>query len=134
MNNWTAIKFSEINPNPEVIPAGEYVFSLNGAKYNDTDKNKVECNATIVSEGDFTGRKLFFSYPDPAVYDWSTKAFKRMESALGTDMADGADPIEYLNSVAGTHFGASTKVRPEDKERGYPAKADIQLFSVHPAA
>lgn len=132
-NLWSTIKFSEINPNPEIIPEGEYVFSVSGAKFNDMDGNKVDVNATIVTEGDFTGRKMFFSYPNPSIKEWSPKALKRLEMALGTDAGDEESPVEYLNRVAGSHFRA--KVSHSKATEEYPnPRANLNIFSVAAAA
>jgi hypothetical protein len=133
MSGWTNIDLTTINPNPEIVPAQEYAFSLNGAKYSEMYPGKIECNATIVTEGDFTGRKLFFSYPDPAVKDWSPKALKKLEIALGVDINVGEDPVEYLNRCAGMHFGAMVShSKPSDE---YPnPRANLNIFSVKAAA
>ena len=132
-NSWTTVNLADINPNLETVPVGDYTFSLGGAKYGNSDPNRVEVNATIVTEGDFTGRKVFFSYPDPDKYDWSPKALKRLEVALGVDMLPGQDPVEYLNSVGGHRFAAPVrhgKTTPE-----YPTpKAEVDIFKVRPAA
>jgi len=139
-NTWTTINFSDINTQPEIVPAAEYTFSLNGAKYSELYPGNIEANATIVTEGDFTGRKLFFRYPDPSSLnrkgepnDWSPKALKRLEMALGIDINAGEDPVEYLNRAAGAHFRATVShSKPTDE---YPnPRANMNLFSVAPAA
>lgn len=131
--SWQTIDLSTINPNLEIVPEGSYTFSVSGAKYGTTDPGRVEVTATLVTEGDYTGRKLFFSYPDPEKMDWSPKAFKRLEQAIGVDANAGEGPVEYLNRVAGSRFRATVKHRKPTEEFPNP-KADLNIFSVSPAA
>jgi hypothetical protein len=131
---WQSIDLSKVNPNLEIVPAGTYTFSLSGAKYGFNDPNRIEATATIVSEGEFAGRKLFFSYPDPSrpKCDWSPKALKRLMQAIGEDPTEGEDPVAYLNRIAGSHFNASVRhTKPTDE---YPnPRAELNVFNVSPA-
>lgn len=136
---WLTTDLTTVNPNAEAIPEGTYTFSLGGAKYDDRGYNRIEANATIVTEGDFMGRKMFFSYPDPESInskgkknDWSAKALKRLEQSLGVDASAGEDPVEYLNRVAGTRFSAPVSMRPATDD--YPARPELVIFKVGPAA
>lgn len=130
---WANVDLVNINPNLELIPAKNYVFELlPGAKYDDRDPGRITANAAIVNDGEFTGRRIFFSYPDPAVKEWAPKALKRLEQALGEDAQEGEDPVAYLNRAAGSRFGAEVKhTAPTDE---YPnARANLNIFSVKPS-
>ena len=97
---------SEVNPEPEMIPEGEYVYTFlaEPKRMALARKRAIDCNATIFSQGDFTGRKVFFRYPNPDLKDWSSKVMKRLTGALGVEVEDGTNPIDSLNAAAGTHF------------------------------
>lgn len=130
---WQAIDLKNINPNLEIIPAKQYVFELlAGAKYGERDPGRIEANAAIVNDGEFTGRRLFFSYPDPTTKEWSPKALKRLEQSLGVDAEEGEDPVAYLNRAAGSRFGAAVTHTAPTPE--YPnARANLNIFSVKPS-
>ena len=131
---WSNVDLTTVNPAMEIVPAQEYVFSLGGAKYGESDPNRIEVNASIVTEGDFTGRKIFWSYPDPSKpkCEWAPKALKRLEMALGVDAEPMEDPVTYLNRAAGSHFSGEVYHRPATND--YPARAELKLNSVKPAA
>lgn len=133
--SWANINLSEINPAFEIVPEGQYTFTLGGAKYSERDPGRIEANATIATEGDFTGRKMFFSYPDPEKpkCEWSPKALKRLEQAIGVDSVAGEDPVAYLNRVAGNKFSARVKHSKATEEYPNP-RAELGIHSVSPAA
>ena len=121
----------------ELIPAGDYVFSIVKASYAERDPNEISVSAAIESEGDVKGRRVFFGYPDPAKREWSPKAFKRLVIALGSDILEGEDPVAYLNRNLGGIFGAPIK---HEQEKNIPdgsteprTFARLQTFSVRPA-
>ena len=131
------INLKEINPAQlDVVAPGSYIFSLNaGAKYNDRDA--ILASANIESDGEFRGKRMLFSYPNPEsvssegkVQTWSSVALKRMEVALGIDCEDGEDPVTYLNRVAGSKFAANVTVKEVDGTK----RSNIQLLNVKPAA
>lgn len=132
---WNNIDLSTVNPNIEIIPEGDYTFKLAGAKYSDRDPNRVEVNASVATEGDFTGRKVFFSYPDPnrPKCEWSPRMLKRLINAIGVDVLPGEDPVSYLNRAAGNTFGAPVKHSKPTEEYPNP-RAELDIFNVHPAA
>ena len=133
--SWENLDLSTINPNMENVPPGDYTFAINGANWGKTDPNRLEVNATIVTEGDFTGRKMFFSYPDPEKpkCDWSLKMLKRLEQAIGVDQTPGQSPVEYLNSVAGHRFAAPVRNGKVTDEYPTP-RSEVDIFKVRPAA
>jgi hypothetical protein len=95
---------------PPAVPAGSYVFTLQpGASYRQNPYNGIqELNVRFdVTEGEFAGRPVFVSYPDPSAIDgkgkpmtWSTQALKVLEISLGVDSLPGEDTAAYLNRVA----------------------------------
>lgn len=136
--SWTNINLKEVNPNLlDLVAPGTYTFSLNsGAKYN--DRGAILASATIESDGDFRGKRMLFSYPDPEsvsqdgkVQSWSAVAFKRLEIAVGTDINEGEDHVEYLNRVAGSKFSAGVTVKEDATGQ---KRSNIQLLNVKPAA
>jgi len=135
--SWANLDLSKINPNLETIPEGTYVYTLAGGKFG--KDNRVEVSARIATEGDFTGRTMYFSFPDPESInskgkpnDWSLKAFKRLEMALGVDQQAGEDPVTYLNRAAGNRFSA--RVKHSAATEDYPSRAEIVLYSFSVAA
>lgn len=131
---WSNIDLSTINPNLEILPEGHYTFKLSGAKYGERDPNRIEVSASVSTEGDFTGRKVFFSYPDPSrpKCDWSPRMLKRLQIAIGVDPQVGEDPVAYLNRVAGNTFGAPIKHSKPTEEYPNP-RAELDIFNVSPA-
>lgn len=132
--SWETIDLTSVSTALEIIPEKTFTFELlPGAKYDERDPNRISCQAAIVQDGEFTGRRIFFSYPDPSVKEWSPKALKRLEQAIGIDIERGEDPVTYLNRVAGNHFMTNvTHSKPTDE---YPnPRANLNLFNVKPAA
>jgi hypothetical protein len=136
--SWQNIDLSKVSTQPEVIPDGVYTLELNpGSKLN--DKESVLVSASISQDGEFTGRKVYFSYPDPesvsskgTVNSWSAVAFKRLEQAIGVDMNEGELPVDYLNRVAGNKFQAPIQTTPATDEYPQP-RTNVKIFNVRPA-
>src|ERR1700690_2778624 len=105
--SWANIDLKNVSTEFELVPEGKYTLELSsGAKYN--DNGTILASATIVSEGEFAGKRVLFSYPDPEstsskgkVQSWSAVAFKRLTQAIGVDVNEGEDHAAYLNRVAG---------------------------------
>ena len=129
--SWSTINLKEINASDlNLVPDGTYTFLLNpGAAYN--ERGGINASATIESEGDVRGKKVLFSYPDPAEYAWSAPALKRLALATGNDVEEGEDPVAFLNRIAGSHF--STKIVNKDDKTGVK-RSNLQTMSVKPAA
>lgn len=105
---------------PAAIPAGKYIFTLQpGASYRTNPYNSItELNVRFdVTEGEFAGRPIFVSYPDPTAISkdktlpdgsiqpgkpmtWSAQALKKLEISLGQDALPGEDTAAYLNRIA----------------------------------
>lgn len=116
--SWEQVSLSDTKlDKPAAVPAAQgVIFTLQpGAQYRINQYNGIqELNVRFdVSEGDFTGRPLFVSYPDPTAVSkakadgtpgkpmtWSAQALKKLEIALGVDALPGEDPASYLNRVA----------------------------------
>lgn len=136
--SWQNIDLKNISTQPEAIPDGTYTLTINpGAKLN--DKETLLVSGTIAQDGEFTGRHVYWSYPDPesvsakgAVNSWAAVAFKRLTQALGIDMNEGELPVEYLNRVAGNRviFPVNTQL-PTDE---YPTpRTNVKIFNPRPA-
>ena len=138
---WQDIDLTKVNPNAEIFPEGSYTFEVvPGAKFSDRDPGRVDVSAAVVNDGEFTGRRVFFSYPDPESInskgnknDWAPKALKRLEASLGVDAMAGEGPVTYLNRAAGSRF-TGTIVHTKATEEYPNPRANLQLFTVKPAA
>lgn len=135
---WANINLREVNPAQlDLVAPGTYVFAINtGAKYN--ERGAILASATIESDGDFKGKRMLFSYPDPEsvshdgkVQTWASVALKRLEVATGSDIVEGEDPVAFLNRIAGSKFSATVK---ESVDSTGTKRSNIQLLNVKPAA
>jgi len=118
---WESITLADTKiEKPAAIPAGKYVWTLQpGASYRTNPYNGIqELNVRFdVTEGEFSGRAVFVSYPDPTAVSkdktkedgtvvpgkpmtWSAQALKKLEISLGQDALPGEDTAAYLNRVA----------------------------------
>lgn len=139
--SWQSIDLTKISPDPEIIPAKAYTFELNtGSRYDERDPGRIVTSATIVNDGEFTGRRVGFSYPDPEGFsasgkkqDWSAKMLVRLLNACGYTLQEGEDPVTALNNAAGSRFTAKiTHSKPSDE---YPnPRANLDIFHPEPAA
>lgn len=129
--SWQNINLKEINPSDlNLVADGVYTFSLNpGAQYNDF--GGIFASATIVSDGEFKGKRVSFSYPNPDEYSWAAPALKRLVIATGNDVEEGEDGPTVLNRIAGSHF--STKIVNKDDKNGVK-RSNLQTMSVKAAA
>lgn len=136
---WQNVNLSDVSVQDQIIPVGTYTFELApGAKFD--EKGNLRTSATIVNDGEFTGKRMFFSYPDPEGISskgksqaWSATAFKRLTVAIGEDPQDGESLDGYLNRVAGARFQSNvTHSAPTD---AYPnPSANLNIFNPRPAA
>jgi hypothetical protein len=135
---WQDIDLKDVSTQVELLPEGTYTFELSpGAKYD--DKGNIRLSATVNGSGEFTGKRVFFSFPDPTgisskgkPFTWSAVALKRFVEAIGIDINEGEDKVEYLNRVAGNHFQTKVTVTPANEQ--YPASVQVSLFNFKPAA
>jgi hypothetical protein len=125
------IDLKSINPSDlNLVADGLYTFQINpGSSYN--ERGGINASATIQSDGEFKGKKMLFSYPDPQEYAWSAPALKRLAIATGNDVEEGEDPVDFLNRIAGGLF--ATKVVNKDDKTGVK-RSNLQTMSVKPAA
>lgn len=135
--SWNNINLKEVSTQEfDLVPSGLYTFEvLPGAKFN--EQGALIGSLAIVSDGEFKGRRMFYSYPDPEsmsnagkVQSWSAVALKRFEQAIGIDANDGEDKAEYMNRVASSRvqFPVVTKEDSTGTKR-----ANLQLLNVKPA-
>lgn len=128
--SWQNIDLTTIPTGLEILPKGEYTFSiLPGSKFNDKDPGRVDFTLAVAI-GEFVGKRVYASYPNPDNYPWSPTAFKRLVEAVGTDVEAGETPVAYLNRVANLHvnFPIEHKVDSQGVDR-----ANINLFKPRPA-
>lgn len=131
------VKWDEVSAQDAIIPAGKYTLELSsGAKFD--EKGSLKASATVVNDGEFTGKRVFFSYPNPdgasaagKSFTWSKTAFKRLISAIGVDPVEGESEDVYLNRIAGNRFTGQIRHR---ESADYPTSAELNLFNVTPAA
>jgi hypothetical protein len=134
--SWNVL-WEEVSAQDEIVPVGRYTLELApGSKF--TENGALKASASIVGEGEFVGKRVFFSYPDPngvssqgKSFAWSKTAFKRLISAIGIDPEVGEAEDAYLNRVAGSRFAGQIRHRTQE---GYPTQAELNLFNVSPAA
>jgi len=137
--SWTNIDLKNISTQVELLPPGTYTFEVSpGAKFN--DKGTLLASARVATEGEFKGKPVFFSYPDPEsvsaggkVNSWSAVALKRLEMAVGVDFNDGETPDVYLNRIAGQRFTGVVTHSPTNDEYPTP-RVNLNLFNLKPAA
>ena len=129
--SWTNIDLTKINPSDlNLVADGVYSFELNpGAKFN--EYGGIYASATIVSDGEFKGKRVSFSYPNPDEYNWSAPALVRLVHATGNEVQEGEDGPTVLNRIAGSHF--STKIVNKDDKTGVK-RSNLQTMSVKPSA
>lgn len=134
--SWNDVSLADVNITVEPIAVNEYVFQLNpGAKLR--DNGSIELNATI-TDGEFAGRRVYFTYPDPSKFDWSPRVLKRLAVALGVDPNEGEHPVEYFNRTT-TELGAAARFMAPIKDGKtspeYPTpRRELDIFKVRAAA
>ena len=136
---WQNVVLSDISTQLELVPVGTYTFELApGAKFD--EKGNLRVSATIVNDGEFTGKRVFFSYPDPEsiskagkVNSWSATALKRLTQAIGEDPQEGESLDTYLNRVAGAHFQTNITHTPATEQYPNPS-VNVNIFNPKPAA
>ena len=94
------VKWSEVEIQPTIIPEGEYQFRLLGGR-NENSRTLV---TTLINDGEYTGRKFSFSYPNFDEQAWGLTEFKRLTIALGLDIDDNESAENYLSRAAGQTF------------------------------
>ena len=131
-------------------PTGTYIFQL--LPTAEVRPNKFtgveELNlSAAIAEGDFSGRRVFWTYPDPSSLGkdgkpltWSTQAMKKLEVVLGIDSNEGESSRDYFNRAASTgNARFSAYFGPNAKHPYTPVGADepnneLNIFSVKPSA
>ena len=159
--SWEQVSLADTKiDKPSPVPVGQYVFALQpGASYRINQYTNIEeLNVRFdVAEGDFAGRPVFVSYPDPSTvgkdktgpsgevipgkpYTWSAQALKKLEIALGVDALPGEAPAAYLNRVALQGGRVTAQILPgkayKDSKTGQDKTEEPKfgIFTVQPAA
>lgn len=130
-NGWTNVNLADVSTAYDLLPAGKYTFQvLPGAKYSDFRPGQVDLPAAVVG-GEQNGKRVFISYPNPAEFDWSPKAFKRLTEVIGTDVEAGETPVAYLNRTAGLRFQMTAEIVKDknniDRQRFGIFKPEVAL-------
>ena len=131
---WETIDLRDVSPFGETVPEGVYTFNLLGAAFDERNPAQLNVRAAITTDGEFQGRRMRITYPDPLEYPWSAQALKRLELAIGVDQQPGENVIGWLNRAANATFRAtvfhdSYFVDGEEKPR---VRAKVRQFSVEP--
>lgn len=152
IGGWSNVVWGEVEAPADgyaAIPDGEYTFQLLPfAKYRTFSFNETEyvsTNATAgVAEGDLSGRRVFFEFPDPnqtnkdgKLKTWSKQSLKKLSIVMGIDIEEGEDPVSYLNRAANTgnaRFVAKLATRTYQKAGVDQSRQELNLFSFKPAA
>lgn len=130
------------------IPAGTYTFSLlPGAEYRTNKFTGIEeLNLSFaVTDGDYAGRRVFQSYPDPTAIakksgkpmTWSQQALKKLQVVIGIDPNPGETPADYFNRAALTGNARFTGVMAPGNyipDGATEPKIEFNIFQVSPAA
>lgn len=130
-NGWLNVDLKDIPTGNEVLPKGTYTFSLlPGSKFNDRNPNRVDFNLAV-AEGEFVGKRIFSSFPDPNEYPWSLNVFARLRDALGLEAHDGENPVDYLNRATNLHVKYEVIHK---KDAAGVDRANVNLFKPEPAS
>jgi len=134
--SWTDVDLAGISITIEPIGLGEHTFQLNpGAKLR--ENGSLELNATIV-DGEYAGRRIYFTYPEPTKYDWAPRVLKRLQVALGADANEGESPLDYFNRVSAELGAAARFMAPVKDGKTSPEfptpKRELDIFKVRAAA
>lgn len=139
----------ELEKGPAAVTPGAYVLSLlPGAqiRVNEYRGGEEELNLSFaIAEGEYSGRRLFASFPDPTAIatkgknagkpkTWSKQAMKKLQVSLGYDPNPGETPVDYFNRVAEGGNARVTATITNYTAEGKEPKAEISLFSFGPAA
>lgn len=114
--SWTEVDWSNVAADNTVLPENvDLTFELlPGARYGKFDPSRIEASAKVAN-GEFKDRISYFSYPDPIQQPWVQGVFIRMVNVAEENgferIAEGEDPVDFLNRIAGTHFVSRMKHR-----------------------
>lgn len=134
MSSWLDVDLTTIPTDNEVLPENVYYkFELlPGAKASRFNPDRIEC-AAKVADGEFLGRVQYFSYPSPEEQPWVRGVFVRFTHAVGEEIAQEEEPIDYLNRVAGSIFEAPVKHRVVNQDGMETTKAEIKIGNIRAA-
>lgn len=115
MSSWQDVDLRDLPTGRELLPAASYTVEvLGGAKAGTFDSGAIDVPVAVVG-GEFNGKRLFMSFPNPEKQDWSPTAVKRVGVALGVDFEQGEHPIAYFQRVQGLRFTLPVSI-VKDKE------------------
>lgn len=115
MSTWVDLDMTDVPTGRELLPANDYTVEiLGGAKAGTFDAGAIDVPVAVAG-GEFNGKRLFMSFPNPEKQDWSPTAVKRVAVALGVDFERGEHPIAFFQRVQGLRFVLPVSVI-KDKE------------------
>lgn len=144
--SWDDVKLDEVKPEGfEPLPEGEYTFQLlPTAAYRERNGVQELNLSASITNGDYTGRRVFFSYPDPTSTDakgkkrtWAAQALKRLEIALGATTNPGETPLDMITRASSNGhatFKATLAKGNYIPEGQTEPRVEFKLFSVGPSA
>jgi len=152
------LKLSDVKLSKPAGPdAGRYTLVLvptaEVRKNKFTNNDELNLSASI-SDGEFSGRRVFWTYPDPATigadgkpFAWSVQAMKKLQICLGLEPYDEESLADYFNRAAlsdNNRFSAS--LEPETRKNKATGEREpyvrsgktepenaLNIFSVQPA-
>lgn len=129
--SWGDIDLSTVATDLEVLPEAILNFAVVSAKPNKFDAEKVDVLAKVY-DGELKGRTTFFSYPDPARFDWSAGVFARLGASMGIPFEKGEQPVAYINRAAtlGGKFTAPVKHRKVEVDGLETTKSEVNIMKV----
>ena len=133
---WGDIDLSEVDNGDLVLPEDtNYNFALVSAKVNNFDTEKVDVVAKVLDgpyDKKFVGKVVYFSYPDPHKYEWSTQLVAKLAKQMKIPFDKGENVITYFNraSKAGGSFMAPVKHRVVEVDGLPETRSELNIFGV----
>jgi hypothetical protein len=139
---WHDVNMADVKPTFELLPKGDYVLEISGARYAERKGDTggfvdISVTGSVVTPEEYAGRLVFMDYPDPdrPKCDWSKGALKRLFEALGVEQQPGEDLVEIINRSKGLHVTVPVLINTYKNANDEPVENNkAQLFKVRPAA
>jgi hypothetical protein len=134
LSTWQDMDLSTVVADNSLLPERDYNFTLDGAKYNQWNPQKIDVSAKV-ADGEFVGRKVFFSYPEPNKFEWSPNVLRRLLDILGVEPEANEGAVDALNrGVGGSFSSVVTHKTITNHDTGEESKrANLDIFKVKAA-
>ena len=123
--------------NPPPPPVETYTFRLLGVKRNQFDPEKIDFDL-VIDEGQYKGRRVFPTLPDPSKYTWAANAAAHLLiTVFGETQQNGESPLDAFARVAATQPRLTAPLVHDEwtgKDGTQKVKANIQFFQATAAA